>query len=254
MAKVTLTDLTSLANDTSATNSLNTNFQTLEDYINNNVLSRDTGAETNTMQNDLDMNSYDLLNVAEINGENVTNLLAGITASSVAAAASEAAAATSEANAATSETNAATSETNAATSETNAAASAVAAAASAASVDVLLSQQNTWTAVQINSTQVTTTATGSITLDFSAYNNFVLTLTGNITLSNPSTETVGQAGFIVFKQDGTGSRSLTVGSEFLTIGGAAPVLSTAANAIDVIPYIVSGSGEILLGDPAQGFS
>ena len=53
------------------------------------------------------------------------------------------------------------------------------------------------------STLTDATNTGSITLDFSASQNFVLTLTGNVTLANPSTEAVGQSGFIAFIQDGT---------------------------------------------------
>ena len=190
------------------------------------------------MANDLDMNSNDILNVNS--GSFTTLTVNGITVDQQAA------------NAAASAAAAATSETNAATSETNAAASASAAAASAASVDVNLDQQNTWTAGQVAATQVVTTS-GSVALDFSEYNNFVITLNGNITLSNPTTETVGQTGVIVFKQDGTGSRTLTLGTEYLT-SGSDPTLTTTANAIDVIPYIVSGSGQILLGSATLDFT
>ena len=49
----------------------------------------------------------------------------------------------------------------------------------------------------IGDTNVNTTTTGSVTLDFSSYQNFVLTLTGNVTLDNPTTESVGQSGFPV---------------------------------------------------------
>ena len=80
MAKVTLTDLTTLANDTSAVNSINDNFQALEDYINDKVLSRDTGAEVNTLLNDIDFNGYDILNLTEINGFSVTDITAGLVA------------------------------------------------------------------------------------------------------------------------------------------------------------------------------
>lgn len=253
MAKITLTDLTSLANDTSAVNSLNENFTAIESYINDNVLSRDAAGETNTILNDLDFNSYDILNVTDINGEPIGNILSGATTASVAAAASEAAAAISETNAAASETAAGISETNAATSETNAAVSETNAAASAASVDVTLTQTNAWTVAQVNSTQ-TTSVTGSTTLDFDTYSNFVLTLTGNITLANPTTENIGQSGFIVFKQDGTGTRTLTLGSQYLTAGGAVPTLTSTANAIDIIGYAVAGDGEILLGSALLEFA
>ena len=60
MADITLTDLTSLANDTSATNSINNNFQTVEDVINDEIVHTTGG--NNVMSQDLDMNSNDILN------------------------------------------------------------------------------------------------------------------------------------------------------------------------------------------------
>jgi NAD/NADP transhydrogenase alpha subunit len=79
-------------------------------------------------------------------------------------------------------------------------------------------------------------------------------LTGNVTLANPSTEVVGQSGFIVCIQDGTGSRTLSLGTDYETAGGAGITLSTAASATDIIPYVVAASGRILLGTPQLAFS
>jgi len=93
-----------------------------------------------------------------------------------------------------------------------------------------------------------------VTIDFSANQNFVLTLTGNVTLANPSTESVGQAGVFVFIQDGTGGRTLSLGTDYETPGGAGITLSTAANAIDVVPYFVKAAGSIQLGAPQLAFS
>ena len=104
------------------------------------------------------------------------------------------------------------------------------------------------------STDTDTSNTGSVTLDFSANQNFVLTLTGNVTLANPSTEQVGQAGVMVFIQDGTGSRTLSLGSDYETAEGAGITLSTAANAVDIVPYFVKASGSIQLGAPQLAFS
>ena len=56
----------------------------------------------------------------------------------------------------------------------------------------------------------------NLTLDFNANQNFVLTATGNVTLANPSTEAVGQSGIIVLIQDGTGSRTLSTGTDYET--------------------------------------
>ena len=100
----------------------------------------------------------------------------------------------------------------------------------------------------------TANATGNTTLDFATYQNFLLTATGNVTLVNPSTETVGQSGFIVIKQDGTGSRTLSIGTQYVTVGDASYTLSTAAAAIDLIPYVVQADGVILLGNPSLAFA
>ena len=104
------------------------------------------------------------------------------------------------------------------------------------------------------STETDTSNSGTITLDFSADQNFVLTLTGNITLANPSTEAVGQSGFIAFLQDGTGSRTVTLGTDYETAAGAGLTLTTTASATDLVPYLVVAANRILLGAPQLAFS
>jgi hypothetical protein len=103
-------------------------------------------------------------------------------------------------------------------------------------------------------TDTDTSNTGSVTLDYTANQNFVLTMTGNVTLANPSTENVGQSGFISFIQDGTGSRVLSVGSQYFCAGGSVIVLSTAANSIDIVPYVVIAAGKVCLGAPQLAFA
>ena len=103
-------------------------------------------------------------------------------------------------------------------------------------------------------TDTDTSNSGSVTLDYTTNQNFVLTMTGNVTLANPSTENVGQSGFITFIQDGTGSRVLSVGSQYFCAGGAVVVLSTAANSIDIVPYVVIAAGKICLGAPQLAFA
>ena len=113
---------------------------------------------------------------------------------------------------------------------------------------------NTFTAAQRGSTDTDTTNTGSVTLNFDTNQNFVLTLTGNVTLANPSTEAVGQSGFIVFIQDGTGGRTVSLGTDYETAGGAGLTLSSTASTTDIVPYVVAASGRILLGNPQLAFS
>mgnify|MGYP003642361672 CR=1 FL=1 len=110
------------------------------------------------------------------------------------------------------------------------------------------------TGIAVAGTLTDTSNTGNITLDFSAYQNFVLTLTGNITLDNPTTETLGQTGFLVLIQDATGSRTVSLGSQYLTAGAAGLTLSTAANAIDIVPYVVQATDKVLLGTPQLAFA
>ena len=107
----------------------------------------------------------------------------------------------------------------------------------------------------IGKTDTDTSNSGSVTLDFAANQNFVLTLTGAVTLANPTTELVGQTGFIVFIQDGTGGRAVSLDTQYKTVGGVNTLtLSSAANAIDIVPYVVSAADSILLGASQLAFS
>ena len=112
----------------------------------------------------------------------------------------------------------------------------------------------TLTGAVMTSTDTDTTNTGTVTLDFSANQNFVLTLTGNVTLANPSTEAVGQSGFIAFIQDGTGSRTVALGTDYETAAAAGLTLTSTASATDLVPYLVVASNRILLGTPQLAFA
>ena len=97
-------------------------------------------------------------------------------------------------------------------------------------------------------------ATDSVLLDFNSFQNFIITLDGNVTLANPSTENVGQTGIMVFIQDGTGSRTLTLASDYESAGGSGITLSTGANAVDILPYMVVAANRIALGAPQLAFA
>ena len=112
---------------------------------------------------------------------------------------------------------------------------------------------STFGGAAVGATLTDTSNTGNVTLDFNAYQNFVLTFTGNVTLDNPTTESTGQSGFIVIIQDGTGSRTLSLGTDYETAGSAGITLSTTASARDIIPYAVSASGSIILGAVQKAF-
>ena len=90
----------------------------------------------------------------------------------------------------------------------------------------------------------TLTSATTVTPDFAANANFTLTLGHNVTLANPSNLTPGQSGSIFLVQDGTGSRTITFGSQYDFAGGTAPTLSTAASSVDRLDYIVRTSSSI----------
>lgn len=90
----------------------------------------------------------------------------------------------------------------------------------------------------------TLTDGATITPDFALANNYTVTLGGNRTLANPTNLTAGQSGSIFVVQDGTGSRTLAYGSFWDFIGGTAPTLTTTANAVDRIDYVVRTTGSI----------
>ena len=127
-------------------------------------------------------------------------------------------------------------------------------ATNVAAAGALMKSGGTMTGSAHGSTDTDTSNTGSVTLNFTTNQNFVLTLTGNVTLANPSTETVGQSGFITFIQDGTGSRTVSLGTDYETAGAAGLTLTSTASATDIVPYVVVASGRILLGTPQLAFA
>ena len=111
-----------------------------------------------------------------------------------------------------------------------------------------------FTNAAVGKTDTDTSNSGSVTLDFDANQNFVLTLTGAVTLANPTTEKVGQSGFIAFIQDGTGSRAVTLGTDYETAAGAGLTLTATASATDLVPYVIIAANRVLLGTPQLAFS
>ncbi len=102
----------------------------------------------------------------------------------------------------------------------------------------------TWIAAQRGGLQSYASTTGATNIDFNLANNFSYVLSGNTTFNNPTNQVAGQSGSIFLVQDGTGSRIATWGSHWDFAGGTAPTLSTGANKVDRIDYIVRASSSI----------
>tara|TARA_R100001015_G_C4631566_1_gene194165 strand:- start:1482 stop:2390 length:909 start_codon:yes stop_codon:yes gene_type:complete len=91
---------------------------------------------------------------------------------------------------------------------------------------------------KIVNTPTTLSGATSITPDFNVNNTFVVTLTANVTLQNPSNATAGQGGSIYLIQDGTGSRTVVFGDAYKFPAASAPTLSTSTSAVDLLVYNV----------------
>jgi len=127
-------------------------------------------------------------------------------------------------------------------------------------LDSISSDAGTGTAItfgagNVPNTETNTNVSGNKAPDFSQYTNFIYTLTGNLTLTDPGDEVAGQSGIFVFIQDGTGSRTLShAADQYLSAGGSAITLSTDANSIDIVPYFVQADGKIHLGAVQKAFA
>lgn len=86
----------------------------------------------------------------------------------------------------------------------------------------------------------------SVALNLATNSNMTMTLTGNLTLANPTSLVPGNVGQIALTQDTTGSRTIAFGTNFLFPGGAVPILSTTAGALDVLFFSVLSSTQILV--------
>lgn len=106
--------------------------------------------------------------------------------------------------------------------------------------NTLLGSNQVWSAAD----QVTLTDATTIAVDMSTFLNATVTLGGNRTLGNPTNTKVGQTGYIRIVQDATGSRTLAYGANWEFGGGVAPVLTTTANAVDILFYQVMSSTSI----------
>ena len=103
----------------------------------------------------------------------------------------------------------------------------------------------------------TATISTSKTLDLDTNQNFILTLgSGSNTLANPTTEAsnVGQTGIIIFIQPSSGSAgTVSLGTDYETVGAGGLSLSSANNDYDVVPYVIKADNSILLGTPQLNF-
>jgi hypothetical protein len=92
---------------------------------------------------------------------------------------------------------------------------------------------------------ITLTDGATITPNLAQGQNFEVTLGCSRALASPTNITPGQSGYIIVKQDGTGSRTLSYGSSWRFPGNTAPTLTTTASAVDLIVYTARDSSNLI---------
>jgi hypothetical protein len=99
----------------------------------------------------------------------------------------------------------------------------------------ILSTANAWTAAQ-SFTEVSLTDAVTITWNWSTQQRATVTLAANRTLGNPTADTfpAGRMATLRVIQDGGGSNTLAYSSAYDFVGGEAPTLTTAGNAVDFL--------------------
>ena len=99
---------------------------------------------------------------------------------------------------------------------------------------------------------------GALTLDLQTGNVFEVTLDANVTslvLANPPAAGRAGSATLILKQDATGGRTVTWPAAVKWAGGQAPVVTAAANAVDVIAVVTRDGGATWYGFPGgQGFA
>lgn len=104
----------------------------------------------------------------------------------------------------------------------------------------LVDTDSAWDSVD----DVTVTYAASVAFDLSTFINAIITLTGNITFDAPTNGKTHQSGCVEIVQDASGSRVATWNAAWVFAGGNDPVLSTTANARDLLFYRVLASGSV----------
>lgn len=105
---------------------------------------------------------------------------------------------------------------------------------------------------QVHSTIQSLTDGANIPWNLLSRQSATVTLAGNRTLDNPTNMKSGAYYTLVVKQDATGTRTLAYGSAYKWFGGVTPVLSAAANAVDIIFFYSDGTN--MYGSIQRGYA
>lgn len=106
--------------------------------------------------------------------------------------------------------------------------------------------------MNINQGLVNLTFAASIAVNGDAGNVFEIDMGGNATLLNPTNLKAGATYTFIIKQDANGGRELNFGTAYKFFGGITPILSSNANAVDILTFLTDGTN--LYGSIQRNFS
>ena len=117
--------------------------------------------------------------------------------------------------------------------------------------DKLLNPNAVWSAME----ETALADAAPVVWDMSRGFDYILTLGGNRAIANPTNTKVGQKGRLIIQQPNSGGPwTVTWGANFKFANGSAPVLSTAASAVDVLYYDVRSSTYIIINLSGRAFA
>jgi predicted secreted protein len=86
-----------------------------------------------------------------------------------------------------------------------------------------------------------TISSGVVSWNLNTQQAAQITLTQNVTFSNPTNQQAGGTYTVLVKQDGTGGRTITFGNAYLWQNNSAPVLTSASSAVDLLVFYSDGT-------------
>jgi hypothetical protein len=114
-----------------------------------------------------------------------------------------------------------------------------------------LSSVNPWTGQQYFAVQALAFVSGGTAWNLNTQCDATLAPSASFTLNNPTNIAAGSTCTVTITQDATGGRVITYGTAYKFPGGAKFVLSTAANAVDVLScHSPDGTNMDCVGQPA----
>lgn len=125
---------------------------------------------------------------------------------------------------------------------------------SAPSAGFALDTCNTFTKGNATAQHTGAISSSAYTPDCCKSNVHRLVLTENITMNAPINPLSGQVVNLIFKQDGTGGRTVTWNAIYKFAGGIDAVITAAANAVDIVTMQYDATDQVWYCVASQNFS